>query len=135
MRRSFNWLLVALILGALLLSLPYQIMPARRVEVGAEAASSALAGFSFPEVAANGQAFRWSEAGAAAKSLAEGMVDFPGVAPAASDSPPARVPRPAGKPVVKVTVDEREIGSFPAGGGFTEQVFVPAVRPSVRMAM
>jgi Gpi18-like mannosyltransferase len=117
-------LLAALILGAFLLSLPYQTMPARRVEVGAEAAAGALTGFSFPEIAADGQTFRWSETGASARNLAEGTVIFPDVA----NRPLAirlrlAAPRPAGEPVVTLTVNGREIGSFPAGGVFAEYAF------------
>ena len=123
-RRTVGWLLAALILGAFLLSLPYQTMPARRVEVGAEAAAGALTGFSFPEIAADGQTFRWSETGASARNLAEGTVIFPDVA----NRPLAirlrlAAPRPAGEPVVTLTVNGREIGSFPAGGVFAEYAF------------
>jgi hypothetical protein len=107
------YVLVTLVLTAILLALPYQSMPARRLVVGSEESAPVLAGFSFPEVAADGQSFRWSED--------EGTILFPDVA-----NRPLLVRlymhamRPTTPPTVTVALNDRVLGSLPVGGTFAE---------------
>lgn len=112
MMRLF-WLVSSFTLSLLLLLLPYQQRNIDRLEVGSEAAASALSGFSFIEQAPSGLAYRWSEA--------QATLHF---AMAANRPYSLRLLlhalRPATPPAVTVTVNQKALASFEAGGSFAE---------------
>lgn len=110
---------LALLLAAAMVAAPYQMRGPQRLVLGSEAAAPYLSGFSFPETAADGSAYRWSEGEAAIRFTGTG------------NSPLAlrlhlHAARPGASPEVTVLANDTTVAVLRPGGQFTAyDVVVP----------